>query len=100
SITSRTTLFPYTTLYRSGEFQIRYNNFKDVMEYEQKPGEYLELIKDQNYIVAFRNGETYHYKKYNDNKGNPVNGYLLVVGTDDKDRKSTRLNSSHVIISY
>lgn len=66
-----------------GEFQIRYNNFKDVMEYEQKTGEYLELIKDQNYIVAFRNGETYHYKKYNDSKGNPVNGYLLVVGTDD-----------------
>src|SRR5690606_13566373 len=52
----------------TGEFQIRYNNFKDVIEYEQKPGEYLELIKDQNYIVAFRNSETYHYKKYNDSK--------------------------------
>lgn len=66
-----------------GEFQIRYNNFKDVMEYEQKPGEYLELIKDQNYIVAFRNGETYHYKKYNDSKGKALDGYLLLLGQDE-----------------
>src|SRR5690606_32030456 len=65
------------------ELEIRYNNFKDVMEYEQKTGEYLELNKDQNYIVAFRNRETYHYKKYNDSKGKALDGYLLLLGQDE-----------------
>src|SRR5438132_4925147 len=58
----RSTLFPYTTLFRSGLFMImaELNGVLDAQEVDRS----------------------------------------LVVGPIDKDRKSTRLNSSHTVISY
>src|SRR5690625_6197805 len=63
----RSTLFPYTTLFRS-KIQIR-NHRRDANDALRKAEKDGDLTEDE-----LRNGE--------------------------KDRKSTRLNSSHVAISY
>src|SRR5438874_4734583 len=74
----RSTLFPYTTLFRSGHGSSAYGSFS---------------LSGAG-LLAF---------------GGPVrrSGRLTwcdrdgkVLGTPDRDRKSTRLNSSHVEISY
>src|SRR5699024_11606715 len=72
----RFTLFPYTTLFRSGK---EYNvNGKNIV--------YLFSVNGVDYGVDVNN-----YKE------NPILTSLDDIG---KDRKSTRLNSSHVSISY
>src|SRR5699024_12455094 len=88
-ITSRYTLFPYTTLFRSLNMQLQiYNTYK-----------YKRLNKLHEYIV-------FDLKHFVDEiiatisiirgfvRKNKV--YISSIG----DRKSTRLNSSHVSISY
>src|SRR2546426_9228636 len=65
----RSTLFPYTTLFRSGEFPFTKRFF---------PG-------GENSVRGYQQGEA---------SPRDVNGNLL------GDRKSTRLNSSHLVISY
>src|SRR5437868_11479396 len=65
----RSTLFPYTTLFRSHEVELP------------------PLIQDQHDEVSY----AALAKKLRD---------LYRVDIFDKDRKSTRLNSSHVSISY
>src|SRR3712207_8483031 len=74
----RSTLFPYTTLFRSKNGQLRYS----------KP-----LIKEEDRVAEVRTveeipGTIDEYFGFEDEEGN-----LL-------DRKSTRLNSSHANISY
>src|SRR5256885_9376586 len=73
----RSTLFPYTTLFRS-TYTTR---FKDTPESREVIGYRLPMA----YV---RSGDVdrarTHWEKY----------------TTDKDRKSTRLNSSHLVISY
>src|SRR5437773_9319132 len=66
----RSTLFPYTTLFRS-----------------QAPDEHLEHVGERIEIVVP------HVRG---------NGRAIITTHvwDDKDRKSTRLNSSHITISY
>src|SRR2546426_7263276 len=71
----RSTLFPYTTLFRSRvtPFALSADQFDDPLfippppDYEKSPGQYQ---KDVNDMIQYR------------------------------DRKSTRLNSSHLVISY
>src|SRR3712207_7168658 len=69
----RSTLFPYTTLFRSGSRQTVQHRHLDV--------------EDHQVGAQF---------------GRPVDGLLAVadLGDDGVDRKSTRLNSSHANISY
>src|SRR5207249_9636104 len=71
----RSTLFPYTTLFRS----------ISEMPYEKGGG-----VEDPR-LVKFGNTFYLTYTGYNNVDG---------IGADKKDRKSTRLNSSHVSISY
>src|SRR5256885_7863051 len=71
----RSTLFPYTTLFRSGEM----TNGKHVANYLQVA---------EKYVVNFR----FEVR----NKG----GHSSLPVADNADRKSTRLNSSHLVISY
>src|SRR2546426_7260033 len=71
----RSTLFPYTTLFRSGR-----------VEYVRKSAEEL--------VISSVPPTTYY------NVGALALGYLRTVGTEEIDRKSTRLNSSHLVISY
>src|SRR5690554_7570605 len=75
------TLFPYTTLFRSGfvgGWGIRFT---------MKYGTVYNIKGNKGLFVKLKNGKTF------------------IVGTQkpeelEKDRKSTRLNSSHVRISY
>src|SRR3712207_7205803 len=70
----RSTLFPYTTLFRSG------------LEISADAADAVDsVVLDQvSAGVAVRMAVLYH----------------LLAGEDQKDRKSTRLNSSHANISY
>src|SRR5438552_7556402 len=71
----RSTLFPYTTLFRSGV----------VLGQQGKPADAIEHFR-QALRIQPENAETHN------NWG--------VALTQQGDRKSTRLNSSHQIISY
>src|SRR2546426_12814766 len=68
----RSTLFPYTTLFRSAVCLMSLNDFPRALVTHQR----ARAICEQH--------------------GMP----LLVAQADYKDRKSTRLNSSHLVISY
>src|SRR5256885_10356989 len=71
----RSTLFPYTTLFRSQNFE------------SQIPNSLLTLLEYQG--VA------------NDNFSKMRKQYVeMGGGRSNTDRKSTRLNSSHLVISY
>src|SRR5256885_7902341 len=78
----RSTLFPYTTLFRSL-----------IGEFDRRSGEHLEACYKEivtNQAPARRMSlENAELTKIS------VNAYVTT-----KDRKSTRLNSSHLVISY
>src|SRR5256885_2787366 len=72
----RSTLFPYTTLFRSGEYPI-------------------------NGLVKGRHGTLYGTTLFGgDFRFGTVFALTRSGGTWTQDRKSTRLNSSHLVISY
>src|SRR5690606_41668088 len=81
----RSTLFPYTTLFRSNEIM---HVEKDDLEVARNLGD-CELLAE-NWRTTLRNRVE---------KGVISNIQNRVYGPN-KDRKSTRLNSSHVKISY
>src|SRR5258708_31412289 len=72
----RSTLFPYTTLFRS---------------YELRPG--LSTPRERRYLVSYSPSEWGGKLQREPRK-------LLMTDISTGDRKSTRLNSSHQIISY
>src|SRR5256885_8509172 len=69
----RSTLFPYTTLFRSSALRIRDDRDRE-----------LVFLRPPRRIVSLVPSDTYNLK---------------VLGAS-VDRKSTRLNSSHLVISY
>src|SRR2546426_7821368 len=71
----RSTLFPYTTLFRSGVHETLVNQHDPADRLEDRAGQPLVLARD---VPA---------------QGNRRDPSL-------EDRKSTRLNSSHLVISY
>src|SRR5690554_7184980 len=79
----RSTLFPYTTLFRSTDYTIRFGDAGDPPEI---------IRKDNGDILA---SDLY---QWNDTNGELTFGGITLTFTGD--RKSTRLNSSHVRISY
>src|SRR5256885_11919777 len=84
----RSTLFPYTTLFRSRKGEVVFN--------EGEPGDSL-------YIVL--SGKIKLGRRAADGRQNlvAVMGPSDTIGElslFDPDRKSTRLNSSHLVISY
>src|SRR5207249_9873881 len=74
------TLFPYTTLFRSFFGSLRYTH-EEVHHVHESPPSMLVLLA----ILAILS---------------IVGDYVGVPGITAEDRKSTRLNSSHVSISY
>src|SRR5690606_41560513 len=74
----RSTLFPYTTLFRS-----------------PKHLEYIDKKRDQQYVI--QNFSAEHIARVEKYFQNPDDSYY---DQHILDRKSTRLNSSHVKISY
>src|SRR5256885_10986044 len=79
----RSTLFPYTTLFRSGLYSLVEdvdNNFAEE-NFATKKGAIFKPVTPNPFAAL---GDD--WKNYNQ--------------TYDPDRKSTRLNSSHLVISY
>src|SRR5256885_11974945 len=80
----RSTLFPYTTLFRSFGFEDRRKlKFSDTATVAAKKW--------------LKSGEPLNWR---DQKDPLWSGQWLHWPTQDPDRKSTRLNSSHLVISY
>src|SRR3712207_7675411 len=77
----RSTLFPYTTLFRSAET-------------DGQPGEYLQSVHAQGVRQLGAASRAEH-----DRRGRLAGGSRGGL-TQSRDRKSTRLNSSHANISY
>src|SRR3712207_7572972 len=75
----RSTLFPYTTLFRSEVYPLKKNSCNEMDGVRLQAQRLHEL---ERYIDA--------------QSGGPGEGWFRIV----KDRKSTRLNSSHANISY
>src|SRR5256885_11816662 len=73
----RSTLFPYTTLFRSGSLQQMRQS--GLVELEIVPGVRNGFREERHFLQACA---------------------LPLRGSDVRDRKSTRLNSSHLVISY
>src|SRR2546426_4880246 len=71
----RSTLFPYTTLFRS----------------------YLEA---QHPEVDVRSRRVLSLRQVGVAEPAPVGSDVQALGVEQRDRKSTRLNSSHLVISY
>src|SRR5256885_6289464 len=91
----RSTLFPYTTLFRS-----RMGEIFEQLEIEIEEGPLLErqvlrggpMQTDRGFVVHPACGEWDSTLKVSDS--------IHVTTSRDIDRKSTRLNSSHLVISY
>src|SRR5256885_7364736 len=75
----RSTLFPYTTLFRSVRFRTSERHHRDA----GPPGSALRLRRRGERLLAPRA-----------HRRHPS------AVSQDQDRKSTRLNSSHLVISY
>src|SRR5258708_36329218 len=94
----RSTLFPYTTLFRSPDMLLRMWN--DLAGYPSPP----EACLINCYGPAAKMG--LHQDRDEEDFAAPVvslslgDSCLFRVGGAKRDRKSTRLNSSHQIISY
>src|SRR2546426_1368056 len=71
----RSTLFPYTTLFRSEQLLLRFG----------------ESVRKKRAEIRQR---TTRKKKFNRQRA------TLKIRRVERDRKSTRLNSSHLVISY
>src|SRR2546427_8739881 len=79
----RSTLFPYTTLFRSRQIVIDQNRERTAVERKRSD------VSVQKHLLAFPRIGTHK-------------GFAGIPGshTEQLDRKSTRLNSSHSQISY
>src|SRR5256885_7072182 len=88
----RSTLFPYTTLFRS------YPGFAGPPRsdlFRATPGLDIQIDRDRagTYGVSTTKLQSLLRAAYSQN-------YVYLIKTPDEDRKSTRLNSSHLVISY
>src|SRR5256885_2819149 len=80
----RSTLFPYTTLFRSARRA-------------QGDGAPQILVRADR---AEQRGSRARSRAADEGPGHSEGRHLPGVGVDHRDRKSTRLNSSHLVISY
>src|SRR5690606_39912972 len=87
------TLFPYTTLFRSESKPVPSQLTHDKYVYGIRDVVYYQQLTDERWDI----------KRFMDWVSNDENTFRTLIkkqGRDPRDRKSTRLNSSHVKISY
>src|SRR5690606_41795601 len=89
----RSTLFPYTTLFRSGQCDL-----PDELDARQ-PDRLRQFHMAQVDPFQLRGGVDVHRDEHTGGDDHDLHG-VADAEPDDRDRKSTRLNSSHVKISY
>src|SRR5699024_12171088 len=89
---TKTTLFPYTTLFRSHYYIAVNDRSFDAEEYLNQIG--VKTITNNNSNNEKENNTN------NSNNNSNVENNTTNNSTNNTDRKSTRLNSSHVSISY
>src|SRR3712207_8697676 len=82
----RSTLFPYTTLFRSGTQSLHTNSMDET----------LALPTEKAVQIALRTQQVLAYETGVAGTIDPLAGSYFL----EADRKSTRLNSSHANISY
>src|SRR5256885_17263644 len=94
----RSTLFPYTTLFRSPKLMPIVNRVADlqpdIQAWRRDIHEHPELLYDVHRTAAF---VADRLREFGCDEVATGLGKTGVVGVD---RKSTRLNSSHLVISY
>src|SRR3712207_8822805 len=78
----RSTLFPYTTLFRSSSTRTSIPQRRNCVHLKER----IPLLTGGGFLL--------------DRLECPGGGFVVDGGRDSKDRKSTRLNSSHANISY
>src|SRR5256885_11237162 len=84
----RSTLFPYTTLFRSPMFPPGRLNYWKASFVDDLSDELVDIL-----VAAYRRVPS----RYSNVALEPMGGAIARV---PEDRKSTRLNSSHLVISY
>src|SRR5207249_10085548 len=98
--TRPSTLFPYTTLFRSGR------NHPDFALGSGQPSHAVISspdfeAEDRLLVFTFKpDGVLHSARKPACDVQRCLSGDLVDAASQDRDRKSTRLNSSHVSISY
>src|SRR5438034_6908654 len=88
----RSTLFPYTTLFRS-----KANGHQHTGGEQSREG-VAQL--DRLFVSAQLRGQTFGVVRFRETHGRRQRGSLTILIETPGDRKSTRLNSSHTVISY
>ncbi len=77
-------------------FDLRYNNYTGFFEYKKSPNEVINLSKEKNNEISFKDGKTYLLKKYKINKTEKKD-YLLAVGRNDCKVKIYKLENIEFI---
>src|SRR3712207_9502872 len=94
----RSTLFPYTTLFRSDVTATLLTAWSFAGSKEPKRAlETVDQLRGERGFAAFRD---YHAGLIAGLTGNEAEAERRLKAAYDRDRKSTRLNSSHANISY
>src|SRR5690606_41221146 len=96
-LTAFVTLFPYTTLFRSGLHREAPEPHRGADAVGHLAIDAVLVDLDLGDPTRGPDGEAHHDLPF---EGRVALELLLVAGLDGADRKSTRLNSSHVKISY
>src|SRR5256885_7368193 len=89
----RSTLFPYTTLFRSLTFTMNGEPMGSVVKIPEGQTYTARLAAEITSRVALRQVEFIQ-------NGKGIESRSVPDGAQSLDRKSTRLNSSHLVISY
>lgn len=77
-------------------FDLRYNNYSGYFEYKKSPTEVINLSKEKNNEITFKDGRKYFLKQYKINK-NDKEDYLLSAGIKDANVKLYKLQSVEFI---
>src|SRR5690606_35820793 len=77
-------------------FELRYNNYSGYFEYKKSPTEIINLSKEKNNEITFKDGRKYFLKQYKINKTDKED-YLLAVGIKDANVKLYKLESVEFI---
>lgn len=77
-------------------FDLRYNNYSGYFEYKKSPTEVINLSKEKNNEITFKDGRKYFLKQYKTNKASKED-YLLTVGITNANVKLYKLDSVELI---